>query len=65
MIIDMIYQKNLEEKVKDYKSRIEKAVEYIKENKSYWEEWHYDGTDIDIENDINYILNILNGRSDE
>lgn len=44
-----------------YKKRIEKAIEYIEKNKSYWEEWHYDGSDIDIESDINYILNILKG----
>lgn len=45
--------------------RIEKAVKYIENNKPYWEEWHYDGADIDIESDINYIYNILKGEEKE
>lgn len=48
-----------------YKERIEKAIKYIEKNKSYWEEWHYDGADIDIESDIDYIFNILKGEKKE
>lgn len=51
----------LNDYTKQLENKIEKAVEYIEKNKSYWEEWHYDGADIDIESDINYILNILVG----
>ena len=40
----------------DYKTRIEKAVEYIKVNNSEWK-WSMFGRDD--------LLNILNGRSDE
>ena len=55
----------------DYKSRIEKAVEYINNNLLYSEDFDYDeednlvwqGARCDTESED--LLNILNGRSDE
>lgn len=56
------YYKNFisENNIKDYKSRIEKAVEYIKDN-------CYIGDCINTYEaiDITNIMDILNGRSDE
>lgn len=57
--------KKLIEANKDVCGRNKKAIKYIKENRDYWKEWHYDGTDIDIEKDINDIENILKGEDNE
>ena len=46
---------------KELKRRIRQAIKYIEENRDYWEEWHYDGADINIKEDINNIENILKG----
>lgn len=54
----LIDYQDMEQKLEDYKSRIEKAVEYIKEHSSNGEhfmEWF----------ECTELLNILNGRSDE
>ena len=48
----------------DYKSRIEKAVEYIKDNAKY-QKATINNNKYYNEYLINQVLNILNGRSDE
>lgn len=51
-------------KGREWANRINKAIEFIKYSTPYWEEWHYDGTDIDIEGDFKHILTILQGSDD-
>ena len=58
-----LYKDYLEKQVKDYKSRIEKAVEYLKGNACYTE------SNIFVDDlccdECMDLLDILNGRSDE
>ena len=49
--------------VKDYKSRCEKAIEYIKDNCSYEEDTKYCYDDL-CSSDVNDLLNILQNGSD-
>lgn len=66
---EVLYEQDLE--LEDYKSRIEKAVEYINNNLLYSEDFDYDeednlvwqGARCDTQSED--LLNILNGRSDK
>ena len=59
------YITNLQKENEDYKSRCEKADEYIKENKDkYYHDWGEDDGSYDIyldETEIDKLSNILNG----
>lgn len=55
----LIDYQDMEIRYNDYKQRIDKAIEYIKKNIPYWQEWHYDGV-IDTD-DMNIIIDILRG----
>ena len=61
----------LKKELKDYKSRIEKAVEYIENTPLYETTYDYNmEEELEIQNvsdetASNKLLNILNGRSDE
>ena len=61
------YDRNIEqlllEKI-DLQQKIDKAIKYIEGQKPWWEEWHYDGSDIDIEHDINTVIRILKGSEE-
>lgn len=45
--------------------RIDKAIEILQEEIPIWEEWHWDGSDIDIESSIRKIYDILKGVNNE
>lgn len=53
MLIERIY----------YKFLVDSAIKFIKEHKPIWEEWHYDGYDVD--SDIEKLLKILEGCDKE
>ena len=56
-------QKDLAKKmeiINNLRARIDKAIEYIKKNIPYWEEWHYDCC-LDTE-DMNEIISLLKGE---
>ena len=57
-------QKDIQLELIDYKSRIEKAVEYIKDMGCFDNECNYFCDDLSP-NELDCLLNILNGRSDE
>ena len=65
--LDVIVMEHKEEynKVCMLSGRIVRAIELLEENIPIWEECHWDGSDIDIENPIRELLKILRGEDNE